>query len=170
MSSSVWPVTRVAHGAHLGLDLESCHGFSSHYQMLGLTVILDTNVVLLLPELLALATVATMPCYRSHSLPLQISLGMSIQNSLFGHGIYLSSELSVSLPYSPMGYGWRQSSVGSEMSCVALCEVVDHPDVKFQDKGEKQHHVIGLRDDTINDKTLNTEWYRVPCLFVRLIH
>lgn len=56
------------------------------------------------------------------------------KNSLFGHGIYLSSELSVSLPYSPMGYGWRRSSVGSEMSCVALCEVVDHPDVKFQDK------------------------------------
>lgn len=56
------------------------------------------------------------------------------KNSLFGHGIYLSSELSVSLPYSPMGYGWGRSSVGSELSCVALCEVVNHPDVKCQDK------------------------------------
>ncbi|KAJ4434433.1 hypothetical protein ANN_22995 [Periplaneta americana] len=55
-------------------------------------------------------------------------------NSLFGHGIYLSSELSVSLPYSPMGYSWGRSIVGSEMSCVALCEVVNHPDVKCQDK------------------------------------
>jgi len=79
---------------------------------------------------------------------------MSVQNSLFGHGIYLSSELSVSLPYSPMGYGWGQSSVGSEMSCVALCEIVDHPDVKFQDKGEKQHHTMGLRDDKTNDKNI----------------
>ncbi|XP_069672200.1 protein mono-ADP-ribosyltransferase PARP16-like [Periplaneta americana] len=56
------------------------------------------------------------------------------KNSLFGHGIYLSSELSVSLPYSPMGYSWGRSIVGSEMSCVALCEVVNHPDVKCQDK------------------------------------
>lgn len=84
---------------------------------------------------------------------------MSLQNSLFGHGIYLSSELSVSLPYSPMGYGWGRSSVGSEMSCVALCEVVDHPDVKFQDKGEKQHHTMGLRNDKINDK--NIEYWLV---------
>jgi len=79
---------------------------------------------------------------------------MSVQNSLFGHGIYLSSELTVSLPYSPMGYGWGQSSVGSEMSCVALCEIVDHPDVKFQDKGEKQHHTMGLRDDKTNENNI----------------
>ena len=38
MSSSVWPVTSVALGAHLGLDLELCCEFSSHYQMLGLTI------------------------------------------------------------------------------------------------------------------------------------
>lgn len=44
--------------------------------------------------------------------------------------------------------------MGSEMSCVALCEVVDHPDVKFQDKGEKQHHAMGLRDDKTNDKNI----------------
>jgi poly[ADP-ribose] polymerase 16 len=53
-----------------------------------------------------------------------------------------------------MGYGWRRSSVGSEMSCVALCEVVDHPDVKFQDKGEKQHHTMDLRSDKTNDKNV----------------
>lgn len=63
----------MAPGACLGLVLALCRGFSSYYQMLGLTVILDMGVVLLLPDLLALATVATMPCYRSHSLPLQIS-------------------------------------------------------------------------------------------------
>jgi poly[ADP-ribose] polymerase 16 len=62
---------------------------------------------------------------------------MSVQNSLFGHGIYLSSELSMSLLYSPMGYGWGWSTVGREMSCVALCEVVDHLDVKRQDKGKE---------------------------------
>lgn len=58
------------------------------------------------------------------------------KNSLFGRGIYLSSELSVSLPYSSMGYSWGRSVVGSDLSCVALCEVVDHPDVKCQDSGK----------------------------------
>ncbi|CAG2053815.1 unnamed protein product [Timema podura] len=52
------------------------------------------------------------------------------KNSLFGHGVYLSSELSVSLPYSPSGYGWGRSLLGSQMSCIALCEMIDHPDVK----------------------------------------
>jgi hypothetical protein len=51
-----------------------------------------------------------------------------------------------------MGYGWGRSSVGSEMSCVALCEVVDHPDVKFQDKGEKQHHTMCLKKKKKNKK------------------
>ncbi|PSN47378.1 Mono [ADP-ribose] polymerase PARP16 [Blattella germanica] len=63
-------------------------------------------------------------------------------NSLFGHGIYLSSELSVSLPYSPMGYSWGRSVVGSEMSCVALCEVINHPDVKCQDKESSKSRSI----------------------------
>ena len=64
-----------------------------------------------------------------------IGIGSCVQNSLFGRGIYLSSELSVSLPYSSMGNGWGRSVVGSDLSCVALCEVIDHPDVKCQDKG-----------------------------------
>uniref|UniRef100_A0A7R8VEM6 Poly [ADP-ribose] polymerase n=1 Tax=Timema douglasi TaxID=61478 RepID=A0A7R8VEM6_TIMDO len=55
---------------------------------------------------------------------------MNKVNSLFGHGVYLSSELSVSLPYSPSGYGWGRSLLGSQMSCIALCEMIDHPDVK----------------------------------------
>lgn len=57
------------------------------------------------------------------------------QKSLFGKGIYLSSELSVSLPYSPVGYGWGGSILGSDMSCVALCEIINHPDVKIGDTG-----------------------------------
>lgn len=52
------------------------------------------------------------------------------KKSLFGKGIYLSSELGVSLLYSPVGYGWGGSALGSETSCVALCELINHPDVK----------------------------------------
>ncbi|XP_023212445.1 mono [ADP-ribose] polymerase PARP16-like [Centruroides sculpturatus] len=57
------------------------------------------------------------------------------QNGLYGKGTYLSSELSVSLIYSPMGNSWRHSIFGSQLSCVALCEIIDHPDVKCKGKG-----------------------------------
>lgn len=58
------------------------------------------------------------------------------QESLFGKGIYLSSELGVSIAFSPVGYGWGGSILGSDMSCVALCEVIDHPDVKIGGTGK----------------------------------
>ena len=48
----------------------------------------------------------------------------------------MSSELGVSLPYSPVGYGWGCSVLGSEMSCIALCELINHADVKAGDSGE----------------------------------
>jgi poly[ADP-ribose] polymerase 16 len=57
------------------------------------------------------------------------------QNGLFGSGIYLSSELGVSLPYSLNGCSWPLSKLGDQMSCVALCEAIDHPDVKCQQPG-----------------------------------
>ncbi|KAK7486772.1 hypothetical protein BaRGS_00021919 [Batillaria attramentaria] len=50
--------------------------------------------------------------------------------SLFGKGTYLSSELAVSLIYSPGGQGWRESQLGSNLGCVAVCEVIDDPSVK----------------------------------------
>lgn len=53
------------------------------------------------------------------------------KNSLFGSGIYLSTEMSMSLPYSPTGYGWGKSILGPSLSIVALCEVIDHPDVHY---------------------------------------
>ncbi|KAK2583882.1 hypothetical protein KPH14_001156 [Odynerus spinipes] len=64
------------------------------------------------------------------------------KRSLFGKGIYLSSELGVSLPYSPVGYGWGGSVLGSEMSCVALCELINHPDIKKRDSGHNAQSTI----------------------------
>lgn len=52
------------------------------------------------------------------------------KTSLFGEGIYLSTEQSLSLQYSPCGQGWNKSQLGSQLSILALCEVIDHPDVK----------------------------------------
>lgn len=54
------------------------------------------------------------------------------KNGIFGEGTYLSSELSVSLHYSPSGFGWAKSQLGSQLSCVAVCEIIDDPSVKCQ--------------------------------------
>ncbi|XP_030621802.1 protein mono-ADP-ribosyltransferase PARP16 [Chanos chanos] len=56
------------------------------------------------------------------------------KTSLFGEGTYLTSDLSMAILYSPHGNGWRESVLGPFLSCVALCEVIDHPDVKCQVK------------------------------------
>lgn len=41
----------------------------------------------------------------------------------------------MSLPYSSTGFGWGKGYMGSELSVVALCEVLDHPSVHCQSKG-----------------------------------
>ncbi|XP_029420855.1 protein mono-ADP-ribosyltransferase PARP16 isoform X2 [Nannospalax galili] len=56
------------------------------------------------------------------------------ETSLFGEGTYLTSDLSLALIYSPHGHGWQHSLLGPILSCVAVCEVIDHPDVKCQTK------------------------------------
>ncbi|XP_048471914.1 protein mono-ADP-ribosyltransferase PARP16 [Rhincodon typus] len=58
------------------------------------------------------------------------------KTSLFGEGTYLTSDLSLALLYSPHGNGWHQSILGPVLSCVAVCEIIDHPDVKCQVKGK----------------------------------
>ncbi|XP_064476720.1 protein mono-ADP-ribosyltransferase PARP16-like [Ornithodoros turicata] len=73
------------------------------------------------------------------------------KNSLFGTGTYLSSELDVSAAFSPASYGWQQSSVSPEFSCVAMCEVVDHPDVKCQDRA-KNRPSRAYADDSLGGK------------------
>ncbi|XP_072837732.2 protein mono-ADP-ribosyltransferase PARP16 [Pogona vitticeps] len=54
------------------------------------------------------------------------------RTSLFGEGTYLTSDLSLALLYSPHGLGWQRSIMGPLLSCVAVCEIIDHPDVKCQ--------------------------------------
>ncbi|KAM4829283.1 protein mono-ADP-ribosyltransferase PARP16 isoform 2-T2 [Thomomys bottae] len=56
------------------------------------------------------------------------------KTSLFGEGTYLTSDLSLALIYSPHSHGWQRSLLGPILSCVAVCEVIDHPDVKCQAK------------------------------------
>ena len=34
------------------------------------------------------------------------------------------------MPYITSGFTWQHSSLGQQISCVAVCEVLDHPGVK----------------------------------------
>ncbi|XP_046398621.1 protein mono-ADP-ribosyltransferase PARP16 [Ischnura elegans] len=88
------------------------------------------------------------------------------KNSLFGKGIYLSSELTVSLPYSPSGYGWGRSIHGSELSCVAVCEIINHPDVKCQDKDSNPSRSITT--DSIGGEVPNKYYLVVNSDLVRV--
>ncbi|XP_068693823.1 protein mono-ADP-ribosyltransferase PARP16-like [Montipora capricornis] len=64
------------------------------------------------------------------------------KTSFFGEGTYLSSDLTVCMMYSHFGQGWKHSVIGNKLSCVAVCEVLDHPDVKCtiksKDSNERQ--------------------------------
>ena len=42
----------------------------------------------------------------------------------------------MSLGYSKTGMAWDKSSLGRQMSCVVLAEVIDHADVKLHTDGE----------------------------------
>ena len=50
--------------------------------------------------------------------------------SLFGKGTYLSSELAVSMLFSPGGQGWTKSQLGPYLGCVAVCQMIDDISVK----------------------------------------
>lgn len=79
------------------------------------------------------------------------------KNSVFGEGTYLTSDLSMAVLYSPHSSGWRESLLGSLLSCVALCEVIDHPDVKCQVK-KKDSEIM----DRQRSRAKNSEGGDVP--------
>ena len=51
-------------------------------------------------------------------------LGSLSKTGLFGDGVYLSNEQSVSMNHSHSSHGWVRSKIGSSLSCVAVCEVI----------------------------------------------
>lgn len=60
------------------------------------------------------------------------------KRSLFGFGTYLSSKLSTAIEFSPFSNNFyantRKGLLGRRLSCVALCEVISHPDVEAKSK------------------------------------
>ncbi|XP_031443693.1 protein mono-ADP-ribosyltransferase PARP16 isoform X2 [Phasianus colchicus] len=79
------------------------------------------------------------------------------ETSLFGEGTYLTSDLSLALLYSPHGLGWQRSTLGSILSCVAVCEIIDHPDVKCQVKKKDSEEI-----DRKRARVKNSEGGDVP--------
>uniref|UniRef100_A0A452GY98 Poly [ADP-ribose] polymerase n=1 Tax=Gopherus agassizii TaxID=38772 RepID=A0A452GY98_9SAUR len=79
------------------------------------------------------------------------------RTSLFGEGTYLTSDLSLALLYSPHGLGWQRSVLGPVLSCVAVCEIIDHPDVKCQVKKKDSEEI-----DRKRARVKNSEGGDVP--------
>ncbi|KAF7495157.1 Protein mono-ADP-ribosyltransferase PARP16 [Sarcoptes scabiei] len=53
------------------------------------------------------------------------------KRSLLGFGTYLSSKLEVAILFSPFSKNfYKDSCLGKKLSCVAVCEVIDHPDIE----------------------------------------
>jgi len=65
------------------------------------------------------------------------------KTALFGEGIYLSSELGVSLNYSRCGVGWESSVLGRSISCMSVAQIINHPSVKIHHEDASRGRVAG---------------------------
>jgi len=74
------------------------------------------------------------------------------KTGLFGEGIYLCEDLGVCLSYSSQGLGWSGSSLGTNVSCVVLTQVLDHPSVKLYSEDRARGSVEGSVGGRVPDK------------------
>jgi len=74
-----------------------------------------------------------------------VNYGLDVKYSadanLFGEGIYLSSNSKVAMNFLKPGATWKLSRLGSNIGCLLACEVVKHPEVKFN---EQPSHTFAL--------------------------
>lgn len=53
------------------------------------------------------------------------------KRSMLGIGTYFSSKIEVAILFSPFGANnFKGSRLGKKLSCVAMCEIIDHPDIE----------------------------------------
>jgi len=56
-----------------------------------------------------------------------------INGAAYGSGVYLADDASTSFSYIRYQSGWPHSQFGSgNLGCIALCEIINHPDIKGQ--------------------------------------
>ncbi|XP_044764681.1 protein mono-ADP-ribosyltransferase PARP16-like [Coccinella septempunctata] len=66
----------------------------------------------------------------------------SEKETIFGKGIYFSSELSISAHFSPYGQTWKRSSLGNSHSIIAVCDIINDIDkVKCRDSIHKRRSI-----------------------------
>ncbi|KAG1681213.1 Mono [ADP-ribose] polymerase PARP16 [Nymphon striatum] len=82
------------------------------------------------------------------------------KTSVYGTGTYLSSELSVSLVFSPTGTTWNNSIFGSKLSCIAVCEIIDDPQVKCHEKSKGERTTTRAADS--ESGSIPEKYYLVP--------
>ncbi|KAG9341897.1 hypothetical protein JZ751_018214 [Albula glossodonta] len=83
------------------------------------------------------------------------------KTSLFGEGTYLTSDLSMAVLYSPHGNGWRESLLGPLLSCIAMCEIIDHPDVKARARNSEGGEVPEKYFVVTNNQLLRVKYLLV---------
>eukprot|EP00040_Diaphanoeca_grandis_P000371 m.15237 g.15237 ORF g.15237 m.15237 type:complete len:390 (+) comp10492_c0_seq1:38-1207(+) len=64
-----------------------------------------------------------------HSILTNGFLNQFNKTALYGEGTYFSSDLSVCMGFCAAGKSWDKSELGPRVTCVAVCDVVKHPDV-----------------------------------------
>ncbi|RMZ93672.1 mono [ADP-ribose] polymerase PARP16, partial [Brachionus plicatilis] len=80
------------------------------------------------------------------------------KNGIFGDGTYLSQEPSISLHYSPSCKTWSSSLIGQRMSCLLVCETINHP----------RHVKIGINENAlVEDKNGNSKTVPEKYLLVK---
>ena len=62
--------------------------------------------------------------------------------SVYGPGIYLSNSVKISKDYSTSQLSWQNSMFGEHVCVLAICEIINHPDLKPPDP----HYVIQNED------------------------
>jgi len=83
------------------------------------------------------------------------------KQSLFGEGIYLSTNLEVSLTYSSISANWSRSLHGNAISLMAVCEVIEHQDVKCsRDHIKRTSHA--MTSSTIRSRVKGSMGGEVP--------
>ncbi|CAG9581373.1 unnamed protein product [Danaus chrysippus] len=99
--------------------------------------------------------------------------------TIMANGVYLSTELSMSLPHSHGGFGWGASCIGGHLSCIAMCEVIDAPeginyykpisnegDGTYEDDKNKESDENDLNTRTASYVVTNSELMRMRYLLV----
>ncbi|XP_057304627.1 protein mono-ADP-ribosyltransferase PARP16-like isoform X5 [Hydractinia symbiolongicarpus] len=74
-----------------------------------------------------------------------------MKNGLFGDGVYLCEDLAVTMPYVSGGTLWKHSKLGQQASCVAVCEILDHPGVKYQEKSAKNRKRCAAKNTELGE-------------------